>query len=88
MSRHGHVLSKKDSDGNLVCPKSEFRYQLLDVSGCKMPRGVGTVESTQQDTGGRIQDESKVLRCLDLDEEEPLPEELAKGAKSYNEFKE
>lgn len=28
-----------------------------------------------------------VLRCLDLDEEEPLPEELARGEKTYDEFK-
>ncbi|UWZ84534.1 Gfo/Idh/MocA family oxidoreductase [Occallatibacter riparius] len=28
-----------------------------------------------------------VLRCLDLDEDAPLPAELAKGTKSYDEFK-
>jgi len=28
-----------------------------------------------------------VLRCLDLDEEAPLPPEMAKGEKSYDEFK-
>lgn len=28
-----------------------------------------------------------VLRCLDLDEDEPLPENLSKGVKSYREFK-
>ena len=28
-----------------------------------------------------------VLRCLDLDEEAPLPAELSKGAKSYKDFK-
>ncbi len=32
--------------------------------------------------------EPGVLRCLDLDEEAPLPRELAVGAKSYDEFKE
>lgn len=32
--------------------------------------------------------EPGVLRCLDLDEESPLPAELAVGARSYDEFKE
>jgi UDP-2-acetamido-3-amino-2,3-dideoxy-glucuronate N-acetyltransferase len=27
------------------------------------------------------------LRCLDLDEDEPLPEQLAKGTRSYDDFK-
>jgi UDP-2-acetamido-3-amino-2,3-dideoxy-glucuronate N-acetyltransferase len=29
-----------------------------------------------------------VLRCLDLDEEQPLPTELSTGSKSYRELKE
>lgn len=59
MSRHGHVLSKTDSDGNFVCPESGFRYKL----------------------------EKDILRCLELDEEESLPEDLASGEKTYEEFK-
>ena len=59
MSRHGHPLSKKDSDGNFICPESGFRYKL----------------------------ENETLLCLDLDEEESLPKELASGEKSYDEFK-
>ncbi|MBC8278112.1 MAG: Gfo/Idh/MocA family oxidoreductase [FCB group bacterium] len=31
--------------------------------------------------------EPGVLRCLDLDEESPLPEELTKGEKTYDDFK-
>jgi len=59
MSRHGHVLSKIDEDGNFVCPESGFRYKL----------------------------EGETLRCLDLDEEESLPDNLANGEKTYDEFK-
>jgi len=70
MSRHGHHLSKVDSDGNLVCPESGFRYQLQDVTGHKV-----------QGAGGQI------LKCLDLDEEESLPEGLDEGKKTYDEFK-
>ena len=32
--------------------------------------------------------EPGVLRCLDLNEEAPLPAELSKGTKSYREMKE
>lgn len=32
--------------------------------------------------------EDDTLRCLDLDEEEPLPEDLASGERVYHEFKE
>lgn len=59
MSRHGHFLKQKDSQGNYVCPESGYRYQEKDG----------------------------MLRCLDLDEEESLPEELAKGDRTYDEFK-
>ena len=31
--------------------------------------------------------EPGVLRCLDLDEDEALPEELSQGKTSYHEFK-
>lgn len=39
------------------------------------------------ESGFRYQLESDRLRCLDLDEEESLPGELAEGSKSYKEFK-
>ena len=35
----------------------------------------------------QLQDDD-TLRCLDLDEEEPLPEELREGHQSYQAFKE
>lgn len=35
-----------------------------------------------------VEAEPGVLRCLDLNEEAPLPKELAVGAKSYDDFKE
>lgn len=75
MSRHGHVLSKTDSDGNLVCPESGFRYQLR-----------GSVHRVQG-SGLKEQNTSEVLRCLDLDEEASLPEGLDEGKKTYDEFK-
>jgi UDP-2-acetamido-3-amino-2,3-dideoxy-glucuronate N-acetyltransferase len=59
MSRHGHRLTKCDSDGIYTCPESHLRYR---------------------ETAG-------VLSCLDLDEEEPLPRELAIGRVDYRAMK-
>ncbi len=48
------------------------------------PEGVMTCP----ESGYRYREtEAGLLRCLDLDEEAPLPEELSTGTKSYNEFK-
>jgi UDP-2-acetamido-3-amino-2,3-dideoxy-glucuronate N-acetyltransferase len=30
MSRHGHRLEKRDAEGNLVCPESNWRYQEVE----------------------------------------------------------
>jgi len=46
MSRHGHRLEKKNSDGDLICPESGWRYREV---------------------------ESRVLRCIDWPEDDPLP---------------
>lgn len=43
---------------------------------------------TCPETGYRYREvEPGVLRCLDLDEEAPLPDEFSKGTKSYKQFK-
>ncbi len=46
MSRHGHRLVKKDSEGNWVCPESGWRYREVKPG---------------------------LLRCLDWNEDKPLP---------------
>jgi UDP-2-acetamido-3-amino-2,3-dideoxy-glucuronate N-acetyltransferase len=55
------------------------RLKALDTSGLiKCP-----------ESGYRYaEDEAGVLRCLDLDEDAPLPAELSKGSKSYRQLKE
>ena len=42
---------------------------------------------TCPETGFRYKESEGGLRCLDLDEEAPLPERLAVGVKTYDEFK-
>jgi UDP-2-acetamido-3-amino-2,3-dideoxy-glucuronate N-acetyltransferase len=39
------------------------------------------------ESGFKYQLEDDKLRCLDLDEEEPLPEQLSKGKRTYEDFK-
>jgi UDP-2-acetamido-3-amino-2,3-dideoxy-glucuronate N-acetyltransferase len=60
MSRHGHRLTDPDSNGEMRCPESGFRYREI---------GPG------------------IMRCVDLDEEAPLPPEFTTGSKTYDEFK-
>lgn len=42
---------------------------------------------TCPESGFRYREEGGVLRCLDLDEEAPLPEDLRTGSRTYDEFK-
>jgi UDP-2-acetamido-3-amino-2,3-dideoxy-glucuronate N-acetyltransferase len=70
MSRHGHRLDFRSSDGSdtsepgaagvAVCPESGLRYA-LSAEGA--------------------------VRCLDLDEDTPLPEALRTGTRDYDSFK-
>lgn len=73
MSRHGHILKDPDADGIMTCPESGLHYQLVTQDGFPVSR--------PQAPG------SAVLRCLDLDEEAPLPPELAVGKTFYDELK-
>lgn len=60
MSRHGHRLQSRDSNGVMRCPETGYRYKEVEPG---------------------------VLQCLDLDEEAPLPAELAVGRKTYRGLK-
>jgi len=84
MSRHGHQLKNPDKDGIMVCPESGFRYRLDPVPPTSLARhsGPGTTPADR-----RPPISGSELHCLDLDEEQPLPPELAKGVRSYADFK-
>jgi len=49
------------------------------------PDGSGVY--TCPESGFRYKETPAGLQCLDLDEETPLPEQLAVGVKTYDEFK-
>lgn len=88
MSRHGHVL-KLDTDGLMRCPESGYRYRLEPISGSESQ----PVKPTHRPTDALSAvvsakvEASHRLCCLDLDEESPLPSELAIGSRVYDEFK-
>jgi len=53
MSRHGHRLTRRDTDANWVCPESKWSYREVKPG---------------------------VLRCLDCDEDAPVPAEATDTA--------
>jgi UDP-2-acetamido-3-amino-2,3-dideoxy-glucuronate N-acetyltransferase len=78
MSRHGHILNNPDSDGIMICPESGLRYQVQNFD--RESLNVNRTTNTESQT-------TEVLRCLDLDEDAPLPEEMAVGTIIYDELK-
>lgn len=95
MSRHGHVLRNPAQDGIMVCPESGFRYQLVEPPS----RGEDCTTAGKNESAIRDQDPVAAsrqvplarravrLRCLDLDEEAPLPADLAVGRMAYDDLK-
>lgn len=84
MSRHGHMLKNPDADGVMVCPESGLRYQVKIVNRESLIVNRGT--KGQQNTNHESRS-TEILRCLDLDEDAPLPAELAVGKVIYDELK-
>jgi UDP-2-acetamido-3-amino-2,3-dideoxy-glucuronate N-acetyltransferase len=64
----------------LVCPESGYRYELR-------PAAASVLERTYSLTLELPHFRTLELHCLDLDEEAPLPSELTKGTKTYDELK-
>lgn len=80
MSRHGHLLS-------FAAPEEADRSRFPEVFAVPGARIAVCPESLfryvlVQNAAGEEQ-----VRCLDLDEEAPLPSELASGQKDYDSFK-
>jgi UDP-2-acetamido-3-amino-2,3-dideoxy-glucuronate N-acetyltransferase len=78
MSRHGHRLQFGD-DGFAICPESGYRYQTTEGGGQRSEVGKSENKTAHS--------QQPTVHCIDLDEEAPLPEVLAKGTKSYRELK-
>jgi UDP-2-acetamido-3-amino-2,3-dideoxy-glucuronate N-acetyltransferase len=84
----GAVVTKSVPDYALMVGNPARQAGWMSRHGHRLaePDGDGVMKCPE--SGYRYKEvEPGVLRCLDLDEESPLPKELATGGKSYDEFK-
>lgn len=84
----GSVVTKSVPDFALVVGNPAHQVGWMSRHGHRLgsPDPDGVMRCPE--TGLRYQEvESGVLRCLDLDEEDPLPAELTVGTKSYRQIK-
>jgi UDP-2-acetamido-3-amino-2,3-dideoxy-glucuronate N-acetyltransferase len=85
----GSVVTKSVPDFALVVgnPARQIGWMSRHGHRLESPDADGVMRCPE--TGYRYQEvEAGVLRCLDLDEEAPLPEKFSVGTKSYKELKE
>jgi len=85
----GSVVTKSVPDFALVVGNPACQIGWMSRHGHRLdsPDSDGVMRCPE--SGYRYQEtDSGVLRCLDLDEEAPLPTELSNGAKSYRQLKE
>jgi UDP-2-acetamido-3-amino-2,3-dideoxy-glucuronate N-acetyltransferase len=84
----GSVVAKDVPDYGLMVGNPARRVGWMSRHGHRLdfPNEDGIMVCPE--SGYRYKEEHPgVLRCLDLDEDAPLPAELSKGTKSYDEFK-
>ena len=85
----GSVVTKDVPDFALVVGNPARRIAWMSRHGHKLEAPDSSGVMICPESGYRYKEvEPGVLRCLDLDEEKPLPEELSKGTKSYKQIKE
>ena len=84
----GAVVTKNIPDYAMMVGNPARQKGWMSRHGHLLKRADGKGNLVCPESGYRYHEESAgVLRCLDLDEDVPLPPELAKGTKSYDEFK-
>ena len=85
----GSVVTKDVPDFALVVGNPARRIAWMSRHGHKLAAPDSSGVMICPESGYRYKEiEPGVLRCLDLDEEKPLPAELSKGTKSYRQIKE
>ena len=85
----GSVVTKDVPDFALVIGNPARQAGWMSRHGHRLTSPDSTGVMLCPESGYRYQEsEPGVLRCLDLDEEAPLPPDLSKGAKSYRQLKE
>lgn len=84
----GTVVTKDVPDYALIVGNPGRRLGWMSRHGHRLSKPDTTGVMRCPETGYRYQETSPgVLRCLDLDEDAPLPAELTKGTKAYRELK-
>lgn len=83
----GAVVAKDVPDYAMMVgvPGRQIGWMSRHGHALKNPDSEGVM--TCPESGFRYQEKDGVLRCLDLDEDAALPEELAVGHKTYDDFK-
>jgi UDP-2-acetamido-3-amino-2,3-dideoxy-glucuronate N-acetyltransferase len=85
----GSVVTRDVPDYALVVGNPARRIGWMSRHGHRLESSDFQGIMTCPESGYRYREvEPGILRCLDLDEEAPLPAELTKGTKSYKQFKE
>jgi UDP-2-acetamido-3-amino-2,3-dideoxy-glucuronate N-acetyltransferase len=85
----GSVVTKDVPDFALVVGNPARQIAWMSRHGHKLEAPDSSGVMICPESGYRYKEiEPGVLRCLDLDEEKPLPAELAKGVKPYKQIKE
>jgi UDP-2-acetamido-3-amino-2,3-dideoxy-glucuronate N-acetyltransferase len=84
----GTVVNKDVPDYSMMVGNPARKIAWVSRHGQRLsnPDAQGVMRCPE--SGLRYQEKGGVLRCLDLDEEAPLPTEMTKGTKTYREFKE
>ena len=85
----GSVVTKDVPDFALVVGNPACRIAWMSRHGHKLAAPDSSGVMICPESGYRYKEiEPGVLRCLDLDEDKPLPAELSKGTKSYRQIRE
>ena len=84
----GAVLTRDVPDYALVVGNPARQHGWMSRHGHRLPKPDPEGIMRCPESGYRYKEtEPGILRCLDLDEESPLPESLRKGTKGYREFR-
>ena len=83
----GSVVTKDVPDYGLVMGNPARQKGWMSRHGHALKNPDADEAMRCPESGYRYRLEAGALRCLDLDEEAPLPEALRTGAKTYDEFK-
>jgi UDP-2-acetamido-3-amino-2,3-dideoxy-glucuronate N-acetyltransferase len=84
----GAVLTRSVPDYALVLGNPARQHGWMSRHGHRLPNPDTDGIMRCPESGYRYKEtEPGILRCLDLDEESPLPADLSRGSKPYRDFK-